>query len=184
MTDGDYTVEVRRYLDETLPNEHSESVEFGAGRAQPELPRLRGEGPRVRLVTGSWIRLLLEEQAPTSTTPFSYSLPPTPSRSPTAWSRRIRRLALPTHRREVIGSPAPGLCHRRPRRRPLLRRDQLRPPSWKAASRMAPSAPLWETKASKLGPARRPHLHYLTRGRVPRARRELLSSLASLQRLT
>ena len=28
MTDGDYTVEVRRYLDETLPNGHSESVEF------------------------------------------------------------------------------------------------------------------------------------------------------------
>src|SRR5918999_4722509 len=97
---------------------------------------------------------------------------------------RIGRLALPPHRREVTGSPALGLCHRRPRRRPLLRRDQLRPTSWKAAPRMAPSAPLWETKAGKLGPARRPHLHYPTRGRVPRARRELLSSLASLQRLT
>jgi hypothetical protein len=28
MTDGDYTAEVRRYLDETLPNGHSESVDF------------------------------------------------------------------------------------------------------------------------------------------------------------
>ncbi len=31
MTDGDYTVEVRRYLDETLPNGHSVSVEFWHG---------------------------------------------------------------------------------------------------------------------------------------------------------
>jgi hypothetical protein len=44
MTDGDYTAEVRRYLGEALPKGHSESVEFWRGGAQPELPRLRGEG--------------------------------------------------------------------------------------------------------------------------------------------
>lgn len=66
MTDGDFTAEVRRYLDdEALPGGPPESVEFLA-RGEYSLNYLaRGdEDLVVRLVTGSQIGLPLQEQAP------------------------------------------------------------------------------------------------------------------------
>ena len=91
MTDGDFTAEVRRYLDdEALPGGRPKSVEFLA-RGEYSLNYLaRGdEDLVVRLVTGSQIGLPLEEQAPyehhalqllapSSVTPRPYHVDPEP----------------------------------------------------------------------------------------------------------